>query len=132
MNSNTGKEKPRAKKAGSCASQNFPCGSKQEVNSSGMECPLTWFRNMVRNNLEFVRTEKAKGRKLVGIMCEYTPRELIMAAGAMPVCLCGGSAELITAAGHVLPSNLCPLIKSTFGYSMEKANPFLEMADLLV
>ena len=30
-----------------------------------------------------VRREKRKGRPLVGITCEYTPRELILAAGAM-------------------------------------------------
>ena len=31
-----------------------------------------------------------------------------------------------------LPANLCPLIKSTFGYHIEGSNPFLEMADLVV
>jgi benzoyl-CoA reductase/2-hydroxyglutaryl-CoA dehydratase subunit BcrC/BadD/HgdB len=65
-------------------------------------------------------------------MCEYTPRELIIAADALPVCLCGGSAEMIGPAEEDLPANLCPLIKSTYGYHLEKANPFLEMADLIV
>jgi len=87
---------------------------------------------MVQRCYEYVTEQKANGRKLVGIMCEYTPREIIMAAGAMPVCLCGGSAEMIPAAEQTLPSNLCPLIKSTFGYGVKKANPFLEMADLVV
>ena len=68
----------------------------------------------------------------MGILCEYTPRELIMAAGGVPVCLCGGSRETIPAAETQLPANLCPLIKSTFGYHLEKRNPFLEMADLIV
>jgi benzoyl-CoA reductase/2-hydroxyglutaryl-CoA dehydratase subunit BcrC/BadD/HgdB len=75
---------------------------------------------------------KEQGWKIVGIMCEYTPREIIMAAGGVPVCLCGGSRDMIEPAEGVLPSNLCPLIKSTFGYSLEKENPFLEMADLIV
>ena len=87
---------------------------------------------MVQRCYDYATAEKEKGRKLVGIMCEYTPREIMMAAGAMPVCLCGGSAEMIPAAEQTLPSNLCPLIKSTFGYGVKKANPFLEMADLLV
>jgi benzoyl-CoA reductase/2-hydroxyglutaryl-CoA dehydratase subunit BcrC/BadD/HgdB len=65
-------------------------------------------------------------------MCEYTPRELILAADAVPVCLCGGSAETIGPAEEHLPANLCPLIKSTYGYHVQKANPFLEMADLIV
>ncbi len=94
--------------------------------------PADGFRDMVQRCYEYVTEQKANGRKLVGIMCEYTPREIIMAAGAMPVCLCGGSAEMIPAAEQTLPSNLCPLIKSTFGYGVKKANPFLEMADLVV
>lgn len=99
---------------------------------SNHDGPLTWFQNMVQHCYEYATTEKAKGRELIGIMCEYTPREIIMAAGAMPVCLCGGSAEMIPAAEKELPSNLCPLIKSTYGYCVSKTNPFLEMADLIV
>jgi len=87
---------------------------------------------MVNHCYEYATAQKQAGRKLVGIMCEFTPRELIMAANAMPVCLCGGSAEMIPPAEDSLPANLCPLIKSTFGYSVQQANPFLEMADLLV
>lgn len=93
---------------------------------------IAWFADMVSKNLRYVEREKKRGRKLVGISCEYTPRELILAAGAMPACLCGGSAAMIPPAEAFLPSNLCPLIKSTFGYSVEQANPFLEMADLVV
>jgi benzoyl-CoA reductase/2-hydroxyglutaryl-CoA dehydratase subunit BcrC/BadD/HgdB len=87
---------------------------------------------MVDHALDYATAEKERGRPIVGIMCEYTPRELIMAAGAVPVCLCGGSAEMIPAAEEFLPANLCPLVKSTFGFSVERENPFLEMADLLV
>jgi len=87
---------------------------------------------MIKNCLEYARAAQADGRRIVGIMCEYTPRELIMAAGGVPVCLCGGSAKTIPEAEEVLPANLCPLIKSTYGYHAQKSNPFLEMADLLV
>ena len=94
--------------------------------------PLAWFRKMMPNCYEYASDAKAKGKRIVGIMCEYTPRELIIAADAVPVCLCGGSAEMIPAAEEHLPANLCPLIKSTYGYHLKKANPFLEMADLVV
>ncbi|MCY3023737.1 MAG: double-cubane-cluster-containing anaerobic reductase [Planctomycetota bacterium] len=87
---------------------------------------------MIGNCVAYARAAHAQGKPIVGIMCEYTPRELILAAGAVPVCLCGGSAETIPAAETCLPSNLCPLIKSTFGYHIEHANPFLEMAALVV
>lgn len=88
------------------------------------------FRNMVDNCFEYV--EANPDRPVVGILCEYTPREIIMAAGAIPVCLCGGSQDTIASAEEDLPSNLCPLIKSTYGYHKEKCNPFLEKASLIV
>jgi benzoyl-CoA reductase/2-hydroxyglutaryl-CoA dehydratase subunit BcrC/BadD/HgdB len=81
---------------------------------------------------EYAERAKAEGRPIVGIMCEFTPRELILAAGGVPVCLCGGSAETVPAAEQFLPSNLCPLIKSTFGYHVLGKNPFLNWADLVV
>ncbi|MBL7141356.1 MAG: 2-hydroxyacyl-CoA dehydratase [Planctomycetes bacterium] len=87
---------------------------------------------MIPNCLEYAQAAKAEGRPIVGILCEFTPRELILAAGAVPVCLCGGSADTIPAAERDLPANLCPLIKSTYGYHTEGTNPFLEMADLIV
>ncbi|MCD6395534.1 MAG: 2-hydroxyacyl-CoA dehydratase [Planctomycetes bacterium] len=99
---------------------------------AGGEDPSAWFGNMIGNCYEYATKAKAAGRGVVGIMCEFTPRELIMAADAVPVCLCGGSAETIASAEQHLPANLCPLIKSTYGYHVEKANPFLEMADMLV
>ena len=110
------------------------CENRNSEVAQGEPCPapLTWFRDMVNHCLDYTNAEKGKGRRVVGIMCEYTPRELIMAAGGIPVCLCGGFAEMIPPAEEFLPANLCPLIKSTFGFSVKKANPFLEMADLLV
>ncbi len=91
-----------------------------------------WFEGMIDRCLAYAETAKSQGRPVVGIMCEFTPREIILAAGGVPVCLCGGSAETIPAAEEHLPSNLCPLIKSTFGYHVTGRNPFLEMADLVV
>jgi benzoyl-CoA reductase/2-hydroxyglutaryl-CoA dehydratase subunit BcrC/BadD/HgdB len=94
--------------------------------------PLEWFEDMIDRCLDYAEAARRAGRPVVGIMCEYAPRELIMAAGGAPVCLCGGSAKTIPAAEEHLPSNLCPLIKSTYGYHVTGSNPFLEMADLVV
>jgi len=104
------------------------CGS-QDKGTAGSE---SYFANMVPRCLAYAEKAKAEGRSIVGIMCEFTPRELIMAAGGVPVCLCGGSLDMIAPAENDLPANLCPLIKSTYGYHVEKANPFMEMADLIV
>lgn len=82
--------------------------------------------------VDLVREAKRQGRGVVGIYCEFTPRELILAADAVPVCLCGASNRTIPAAETVLPSNLCPLIKSSFGYIVTNRCPFLMVADLVV
>jgi benzoyl-CoA reductase/2-hydroxyglutaryl-CoA dehydratase subunit BcrC/BadD/HgdB len=94
--------------------------------------PLAWFGGMIDHCYDFAESAHAQGRPIVGIMCEFTPREIILAAGAVPVCLCGGSAATIPAAEQFLPANLCPLIKSTFGYQVTGKNPFLNWADLVV
>ncbi|MDR3378645.1 MAG: double-cubane-cluster-containing anaerobic reductase [Verrucomicrobiae bacterium] len=94
--------------------------------------PVAWFADMIDHCCDFVEQAKAGGVPVVGIMCEFTPREIILAAGAVPVCLCGGSAATIPAAEQFLPTNLCPLIKSTFGYHVLDKNPFLKQADLIV
>ncbi len=96
------------------------------------EDPFAYFADSIEYELGFAEEEKSKGRKIVGIYCEYTPREIFLAAGALPVCLCGTSNSTITEAEKVLPSNLCPLIKSSFGYFISKSCPFIEMADLIV
>ena len=100
--------------------------------SDGVANPLAWFAGMIDHCYDHVEAAKTEGRPIVGIMCEFTPREIILAAGAVPVCLCGGSAATIPAAEQFLPANLCPLIKSTFGYHVTGKNPFLNWADLIV
>ena len=98
----------------------------------GIEQILGHFEAMVDHCQEYAAAAKAQGRPIVGIMCEFTPREIILASGGVPVCLCGGSADTIAAAERYLPANLCPLIKSTFGYHISGTNPFLNWADLVV
>jgi benzoyl-CoA reductase/2-hydroxyglutaryl-CoA dehydratase subunit BcrC/BadD/HgdB len=114
----------------------LPATGGRSSNTAPVSCPssspFAWFNQMIPNCLAYAKDAKQQGRPIVGIMCEYTPRELIMAAGGVPICLCGGSVKTIPAAEQDLPAGLCPLIKSTYGYHVQKSNPFLEMADLLV
>jgi benzoyl-CoA reductase/2-hydroxyglutaryl-CoA dehydratase subunit BcrC/BadD/HgdB len=111
---------------------NLAVGLKAAIVPDGAANPLAWFAGMIDHCHDYAEAAKAQGRPVVGIMCEFTPREIILAAGALPVCLCGGSAATIPAAEQVLPANLCPLIKSTFGYHATGKNPFLNWADLIV
>ena len=75
---------------------------------------------------------KAKGGKVVGTFCVYVPDEIIMAAGGVGVGLCGGTQFSIPDAQKILPQNLCPLIKSAFGFKLAKICPYFEVADFLV
>ncbi|MBF0378816.1 MAG: 2-hydroxyacyl-CoA dehydratase [Desulfamplus sp.] len=64
--------------------------------------------------------------------CAFTPRELIAAAGAVPVSLCSGSEEPFQAAEAHLPANLCPLIKSSYGHAVADSCPYFHMTDFLL
>ncbi|MBF0230205.1 MAG: 2-hydroxyacyl-CoA dehydratase [Desulfamplus sp.] len=76
--------------------------------------------------------KSASGTKIVGIYCAFTPRELIAAAGAVPVALCSGSEESFQAAEAHLPANLCPLIKSSYGHAVADSCPYFHMTDFLL
>lgn len=75
---------------------------------------------------------KETGKKVVGTYCAFTPWEIIMAAGAIPISLCGTSEEPIPAAETVLPRNLCPLIKSSYGHAITDTCPYFYFSDLIV
>lgn len=75
---------------------------------------------------------KEKGKKVVGVFCTYTPTEMILAAGAVPVSLCGMSDEPIPFAEKSLPKNLCPLIKSSYGFAVSDTCPFFYFSDMIL
>ena len=79
-----------------------------------------------------VKEFKEAGGRLVGFLCSYTPLEVIDAAGAAAVGLCGTSDETVQAAEEMLPANLCPLIKSTYGFAYSQKCPFTYSSDLIV
>ena len=82
--------------------------------------------------LEKILEKKGEGLKVVGIYCTFCPEELVLAAGAIPVGLCGTREEPIPAAEEVLPRNLCPLIKSSYGFAVTDTCPFFAFSDLIV
>ncbi|OQX26183.1 MAG: hypothetical protein BWK80_11760 [Desulfobacteraceae bacterium IS3] len=72
------------------------------------------------------------GAKVVGVYCAFTPKELIAAAGAIPVSLCAGSNQPIETAEKHLPRNLCPLIKASYGHALLDNCPYFHQTDLLL
>lgn len=79
-----------------------------------------------------VKELKDDGANIVGVFCTYTPLELIYAAGAKPIGLCGTSEEFIPAAERDLPKNLCPLVKSSYGAAVSEKCPYFYFSDMVV
>ncbi len=69
---------------------------------------------------------------MVGVFCTYLPREIPNAMGAAVVGLCSVSDETIPDAEKDLPRNLCPLIKSSYGFAKTDKCPFFYFSDLIV
>ena len=64
--------------------------------------------------LDSIIAKRNIGAPVVGMYCGYAPVELVRAMGAVPIFLCAFSRKTIPAAEVILPSNLCPLIKSSY------------------
>ena len=75
---------------------------------------------------------KEQGRRIVGVFCTYTPWELIEAANAVAVVLCGIGDDNIPAAETRLPKNLCPLIKASYGAAVTDRCPFFYFSDMVL
>ena len=72
------------------------------------------------------------GRKVVGMYCVFSPSEIALAADAISVTLCGTTQEPIEAAEKELPRNLCPLIKSSYGFAITDTCPYFYFSDVLL
>ncbi|HCR3777396.1 TPA: 2-hydroxyacyl-CoA dehydratase [Morganella morganii] len=79
-----------------------------------------------------VMERKEQGVPLVGTYCTFMPQEIAMAAGAAVVSLCSTSDETIEEAEKTLPRNLCPLIKSSYGFGKTDKCPYFYFSDIVV
>jgi hypothetical protein len=75
---------------------------------------------------------KAAGRKVFGSFCVFVPEELILAVDGILVGLCAGAEFAPDEAEKLLPRNTCALIKSFFGFTLEKVCPYGAACDLIV
>jgi len=82
--------------------------------------------------LAHLQVQRERGAKIVGIYCAYAPVELIRAFGLVPASLCAFSNAMVEAAETVLPANLCPLIKSSYGFIVKDACPFFAISDAVI
>lgn len=90
------------------------------------------FQNAGERFLLEVSELQDNGKKVAGIYCLFAPVEIVRAAGAIPVSLCGKKEKPIPEAEKTLPPNLCPLIKSSYGYAVSDTCPFFSASDFLI
>lgn len=72
------------------------------------------------------------GKKIVGQYCVFSPQEIALAADAISVTLCGTAQGPIEDAEKELPRNLCPLIKSSYGFAITDKCPYFYFSDVLL
>ena len=90
------------------------------------------FSEARKNGFIIAKELKEKNIPLIGTFCTYMPQEIAMAAGAAVVSLCSTSDETIGDAEMDLPRNLCPLIKSSYGFGKTDKCPYFYFSDLIV
>ncbi len=98
------------------------------------ELPVVFeeFAEQRKNSFLAVKALKEKGVPVVGVFCTYLPQEIPAAMGAAVVGLCSTSDETVPDAERDLPRNLCPLIKSSYGFAKTDKCPFFYFSDLIV
>lgn len=112
---------------------NVGTGGKKMIQKK-VELPEVFesFAEARKNGFIQMKKLKESGKGVVGQFCTYTPQEIFMAGGLISVGLCSTSDETIPEAEKVLPSNLCPLIKSSYGFAITDKCPYMYFSDLVV
>lgn len=96
------------------------------------EALLNRLQQITEQNLMDIESNQKNGGYAVGFYCLYAPTELAVAAGAIPLPLCGTRHDPIEKAEEDLPRNLCPLIKSSYGFAAGDTCPFFRFSDIIV
>ncbi|PLX95284.1 MAG: 3-hydroxyacyl-ACP dehydratase [Desulfuromonas sp.] len=96
---------------------------------------MAYFDEMISNifsgRIQEMVDAKAEGRPVIGTFCVYVPEEIVHAANGVCVGLCGGSPGSIPDAEKILPRNICPMVKSAFGFKVGKICPFFQVVDIV-
>jgi benzoyl-CoA reductase/2-hydroxyglutaryl-CoA dehydratase subunit BcrC/BadD/HgdB len=82
--------------------------------------------------LAYLQSKREQGKKIAGVYCGYAPVELIRAMDIIPATLCAFSNNTIEPAEAILPANLCPLIKSSYGFIITDTCPFYGISDVVI
>ncbi|ODA41960.1 double-cubane-cluster-containing anaerobic reductase [Desulfosporosinus sp. BG] len=76
--------------------------------------------------------KKEAGAKVFSTFCVYVPEEIVVATGSASIGLCAGAQYTVSSGEKVLPRNLCPLIKSTMGFKLDRICPYFQVSDWVI
>ena len=81
-----------------------------------------------------LKEAKENGTKIIGYFPgNYVPEELIVAAGAIPVCLIdGGDTPPLEASLSVIPHIFCPFSRAQVGERLLERNPYYSLIDMFI
>lgn len=96
---------------------------------------MQYFDNMIRDiysgRIREIVAAKQAGRPVIGTFCVFVPEEIIQAVDGLCIGLCGGSQATVPDAEAVLPRNICPMVKSAFGFRISGMCPFFQAIDFV-
>ncbi|OGP54586.1 MAG: hypothetical protein A2Y65_06320 [Deltaproteobacteria bacterium RBG_13_52_11] len=81
-----------------------------------------------------LREAQEKGVKIIGYFPgNYVPEELIIASGAIPICLIDGGDTLpLEVSLSAIPHIFCPFARTQIGERLLRRNPYYNMIDMLI
>ena len=96
---------------------------------------MAYFDSMIENiftgRIQEMVDAREEGRPIVGTFCVYVPEEIVQAVNGICVGLCGGSPVSIPDAEKILPRNICPMVKSAFGFKVGRICPYYQVVDFV-
>lgn len=96
---------------------------------------MAYFDNMISEifggRIKEMLEVKKEGKPIIGTFCVYIPEEIVVATGGVCVGLCGGSPGSIPDAEKILPRNICPMVKSAFGFKAGRICPYFQVVDFV-
>jgi len=104
----------------------------QQNRPKTMECFDHSFHSSHSGRVAEILDFRKKGGKVIGTFCIFVPDEIALAAGVLPLPLCGGSGWAVSYADKLFPRDICPLIRSTFGMALSKTCPYASLEDFSV
>lgn len=96
---------------------------------------MAYFDDLMSNihtgRVSEILSAKKEGAPVVGTFCVFVPEELVLAAGGVCVGLCAGSQGSVPDAEKTLPRNICPMVKSAYGFKASAICPYFQSVDFV-